>query len=182
MTPRNDFFRTILFASHDSVRRRSSSDGPISTASLKMSPSLRIVALIVVLLGAVKASPTMFVDGTVVPETASTVLGRNAIKGVQRGLINYIGGGAYTGKGKCTCSGGGVESYSGCGNAGVDVFSGGTYSGSGSAMGKACADAACAAAGAGSCNLVGLVQGTTDGRTDVLAAAPKHMSYSPRFK
>lgn len=77
-------------------------------------------------------------------------------------LVNGTNGGnsTYTGSGSCTCTGGTTVPYSGCANAGMTIWTGGTYAGSGSAVGKGCADAACAAAGQGSCNLAGLVQNT----------------------
>jgi hypothetical protein len=76
---------------------------------------------------------------------------------------NTNGNNQYTGSGSCDCSGGGNQPYSGCGNAGVDIWVGGVYDTTGSTMAKSCADAACAAAGAGSCNLAGLVVETTGG-------------------
>lgn len=77
-------------------------------------------------------------------------------------LVNGTNGAnsTYTGSGSCTCTGGNTVPYSGCANAGMAIWTGGTYAGSGSAVGKGCADAACAAAGQGSCNLAGLVQTT----------------------
>lgn len=76
-------------------------------------------------------------------------------------LINKVSrSGVYTGSGSCNCSGGGSATYSGCKNAGMSVFTDGVWTGEGSAMGRACADAACAAAGKGSCDLESIVQDT----------------------
>ena len=76
---------------------------------------------------------------------------------------NTNGNNQYTGSGSCDCTGGGTATYEGCDNAGVDIWVNGVYDPTGSTIAKGCADDACAAAGAGSCNLAGLVAHTTGG-------------------
>lgn len=84
--------------------------------------------------------------------------------GVQGRLSNNTDGqNHYTGSGSCDCTGGSNVPYSGCDNAGQAIWVDGTYDPTGSQQGKACADAACAAAGQGSCNLASLVMGTSGG-------------------
>ena len=74
---------------------------------------------------------------------------------------NTDGNNQYTGSGSCDCTGGTKVSYEDCDNAGQNIWVNGTYDPTGSQQGKACADAACAAAGQGSCSLAGLVMHTS---------------------